>query len=161
MYTTEVAGVTLNSSFVESNSARLGGGAFVVGNSAVAVYGSAFQNNTAARSGGAVFSNAAASFATRDCVFALNQAQSGGAVFLDGVQPWRFENTNFTKNQALASGGALRFQTGSVVHISHCTFDSNTVRGRHDARWTLWVHCDGGCACVPGGTTWWCHQLWR
>ncbi|MBQ2652500.1 MAG: Ig-like domain repeat protein [Methanobrevibacter sp.] len=124
-------GVIDNCRFIDSNSARRGGGAYMLGSDNVTVSNSYFENTTSGTNGGGLDWLAGANYGkVINCTFNNTRAaRSAGAIYYDGDYG---EMTNITVINATAFGGALdNSSDGKVKYYgwdsSH--WDTNTTGG--------------------------------
>ena len=133
-------GLVENCNFIESNSARRGGAAYMTGSDYVTYNNCNFTNTTSGTNGGGVDWLAGANNGKiYNCVFNNTRAaRSAGAIYYDG---WYGEMKNITIINATAYGGSLKTsRDGKVKYAgwdsSH--WDTNTTGG------------DGGAIMITG-----------
>ena len=124
-------GLIDNCSFVDSNSARRGGGAYMTGSGNVTFSNCNFTNSTSGTNGGGVDWLAGARYGKIiNCTFNNTRgARSAGAIYYDG---WYGQMINITIINAKAWGGSLKESDDKLVKYagwdsSH--WDTNTTGG--------------------------------
>ena len=124
-------GLVYNCTFVESNSARRGGGAYMTGSDYVTYELCTFTNCTSGTNGGGVDWLAGANYGKiYNCVFNNTRAaRSAGAIYYDG---WYGEMINITVIGTQSYGGSLKTSRDERVQYagwdsSH--WDTNTTGG--------------------------------
>ena len=124
-------GVIDHCNFIYSNSARRGGGAYMLGSDHVTVSNSYFENSTSGTNGGGLDWLAGANYGkVINCTFNNTRAaRSAGAIYYDGDYG---EMVNITIINTTAYGGALKECDDKRVHfagwdVSH--WDTNTTGG--------------------------------
>ncbi|MBR6023704.1 MAG: Ig-like domain repeat protein, partial [Methanobrevibacter sp.] len=124
-------GLVENCTFIDSNSARRGGGAYMTGSDYVTYKDCYFENCTSGTNGGGVDWLAGANYGKIiNCTFNNTRAaRSAGAIYYDG---WYGEMTNITIINTQSWGGALKTSKDGKVNYagwdsSH--WDTNTTGG--------------------------------
>ena len=124
-------GLVENCTFIESNSARRGGGAYLTGSDNITFDGCYFENCTSGTNGGGVDWLAGANYGKiYNTVFNNTRAaRSAGAIYYDGDYG---EMRNITIINATSFGGSLKTSRDGLVHYagwdtSH--WDTNTTGG--------------------------------
>ena len=124
-------GLVYNCTFIDSNSARRGGGAYMTGSDNVTFNNCTFENCTSGTNGGGVDWLAGANYGKiYNSIFKNTMAaRSAGAIYYDG---WYGEMKNITIINTVSNGGALKTSKDGLVKYagwdsSH--WDTNTTGG--------------------------------
>ena len=117
-------GLVENCTFIDSNSARRGGGAYMTGSDNVTYNNCTFTNCTSGTNGGGVDWLAGANYGKiYNCVFNHTQAaRSAGAIYYDG---WYGDMQNITIINTIAHGGEAEFLTSKGDLITYAGWDSS------------------------------------
>ncbi|MEE0936161.1 MAG: Ig-like domain repeat protein, partial [Methanobrevibacter sp.] len=117
-------GYVYNCTFVDSNSARRGGGAYMTGCDYVTYESCNFTNCTSGTNGGGVDWLAGANYGKiYNCIFNGTQAaRSAGAIYYDG---WYGDMQNITIINTKSNGGNSSFRTSKGDLITYAGWDSS------------------------------------
>ena len=117
-------GYVYNCTFIDSNSARRGGGAYMTGCNYVTYESCNFTNCTSGTNGGGVDWLAGANYGKiYNCIFNGTQAaRSAGAIYYDG---WYGDMQNITIINTKSNGGNASFRTSKGDLITYAGWDSS------------------------------------
>ena len=117
-------GYVYNCTFIDSNSARRGGGAYMTGCDYVTYESCNFTNCTSGTNGGGVDWLAGANYGKiYNCIFNGTQAaRSAGAIYYDG---WYGDMQNITIINTKSNGGNSSFRTSKGDLITYAGWDSS------------------------------------
>lgn len=123
-----------------NNTARVGGGMFVVSNTVPTLTTTVFNDNSATERGGAMYLYIDSEPIISNVVFNGNIAGiTGGAIYANASNPV-FTNCNFSSNFASLGCGAITYQSGSGGTFTGGGFYNHQVSG------------NGGAVCIDGGS---------
>ena len=117
-------GYVYNCTFIDSNSARRGGGAYMTGSDYVTFESCNFTNCTSGTNGGGVDWLAGANYGKiYNCIFNGTQAaRSAGAIYYDG---WYGDMQNITIINTKSNGGNSSFRTSKDGLVKYAGWDSS------------------------------------
>ena len=117
-------GEVYNCTFIDSNSARRGGGAYMTGSDYVTFESCNFTNCTSGTNGGGVDWLAGANYGKiYNCIFNGTQAaRSAGAIYYDG---WYGDMQNITIINTKSNGGNSSFRTSKDGLVKYAGWDSS------------------------------------